>query len=107
MDWSMMQWLYVGSSAFIALTCLFLITCRNYDDGFFGRAALMLLCITHATVVGDWWAGTQYTPLRQTVWGDAALALFFAWYLAKFYRKQYREMKQHGKTFRSFIGAKR
>lgn len=112
----MMHSVYIGTSAFIIVACVFLITCRNYDDGVVGRAALMLLALIHATIVADWWNGTHYEPLRQTVWGNIAVALLLFWKIEVHWRKHYREIrKQRGSTmpqsmsdtFRGFIGAKR
>ena len=77
----------VFASFVIAVVSAFLILHREYEDGIFGRFALIVLALSNSIVVADWIVdGTHYDVLPTTLITQAGTALFLVRHCYRFMR---------------------
>lgn len=77
----------VLASAVIALVAVFLICHCEYEDGVFGRLALVVLALSNGLVVADYTIdGTEYAVLPNTLMTQLGTALFLSRHCYRFMR---------------------
>ena len=96
------EMLYVASIVVTAVVPLMLSTCRRFDDYIGGRLAFALVSFVSWIILLDMIRGTIYEVLPTTLLYSGGIALFFLWYLGRFYRKQYLIWKASGEDFLTF-----
>lgn len=77
--------------ALVSLSCaLILITHCKYEDGFFGRMALLLLAVTEVVVIAEAWHDDSYVVAPTTILRHVAISLFLARHTYRFLSFYYR-----------------
>lgn len=75
----------VFSSFLIAAISVFLICHKEYEDGIFGRLALIVLSLGNGVIVSDWLVdGTEYSVLPSTFLTQLGTALFLSRHCYRF-----------------------
>lgn len=69
--------LYIASAAIICAVSMFLVMHSQYEDGIFGRLALIVLIFSNGLIVADWWIdGSEWEIRPNTLATQIAMALF-------------------------------
>lgn len=75
------------ASAVIAMVSAFLILHCEYEDGIFGRVALIVLALSNGLIVTDWVIDrTEYAVLPTTLMTQIGTALFLSRHCYRFMR---------------------
>lgn len=90
---------YYSALLVLFVVPLFLVWCKRFSDGIGGRLGLAMT--SSAAFLTLWQARRDplmFSPLPETVFLAAGMAVFFLWYIYRFLRKQwgpwYAEWKQ-------------
>lgn len=71
--------------AIICMSCaLILITHCNYEEGIFGRAALLMLGIAEVVVIAQAWHDDQYVLAPTTILRHVAITMFLVRHTYRF-----------------------
>ena len=75
----------VASALIISLIAVFLICHDDYEDGIIGRAALIILALANAVIVGEWIVDrVEYEMLPSTLLTQIGTALFLSRHCYRF-----------------------
>ena len=90
-----MNYIFLVACAVLFIVPLIFVVNDVYEDGFFGRVALLGISFSSATFLLEMANGQDYDMLPQTVVLTASFALFILWHLARFHMRVLRKQKQH------------